>query len=243
VPRRGTTRAISKTTLVHIDGRSVSDEKLIAAANAWVAWERKYPNAKHVNQSAVALAAGYSTVPEWFDSVRFKQAVELVKFEQKVLALQARPEINTLVSDLISLGMLEAQRRLILNPSEIPATVLYGDILHKWPKMLHDLNADKLPAPTGDVFNVIVQEINMISDRRTREDLRKKLVGKLEDAVLALKPADPTAAEETIDASVIVDDDGVPAVDTTPTVEVGVDAPNTSDRSGDSSLWDDPALD
>lgn len=218
------------------------------AAREQVQWELAHPG-KKPGALTIAKTIGMSTAPEWLASTRYSQVLEIIRFESKVKELQARPEIASTISELISLGLLEAQRRLILNPSEIPATVLYGDILHKWPKMLADMSASKGPVATGDVFQTIVYEINMIQDPGVRERLRTQLVGKLENAALALNAAQANTAEVT-DAELVehvgVDsgDDSVPELVRTNTALDGPDKESgILSGASDSQLWDDPALD
>jgi hypothetical protein len=236
----GAKKAIGGITSEKLDGRSVSDEKLMKAAKVQVEYELKHPG-KKLGALTLAKAIGMTTAPEWLDSTRYGHVLEIIRFESKVKELQARPEIASTISELISLGLLEAQRRLILNPSEIPATVLYGDILHKFPKMLHDFNQNTGPVKTGDVFQTIVYEINMIQDVPTRERLRKQLIGRLNDAATALNTAVPEAVN--VDSGT-VDDGSVLIVDeSTELVSTNGSAENLSGGILDPRMWDDPALD
>ena len=244
---RGVKNLIGKTTYEVIDKRNVSDEILVKAAMVHVSMLEKSKSSREPSKLAIAKAIGYTEAPDWLNSPRFAKAVELIKFQNKVLAMQARPEINGLISELIGLGLLEAQKRLVLDPDSIPATVLYGDILHKWPKMLSDFAAGSGPVKTGDVFQTLVLNIESISDPNTRELLKKQIIGRLESAVLALKPADT----EVVDAP--DSDSPEPVVRESPMVRVGTVDSYVDESEGMGSvsadvrsyeaLFDDPALD
>jgi hypothetical protein len=239
MPAHGLRKATPATTKKSGIGSNVPEEKLVKAANLWLDQEEKFPKRKP-SAIGVAKGLGLSVAPEWLDTPRFTQTLEVIRFERKIRALAARPEIANTISELISLGLLEAQRRLILDPGSIPATVLYGDILHKWPKMLHDFQASADPVAAGDVFQTIVYEINMVQDPRAREQLRTTILGELNRAALALNPVETEVVDaETSTGDVLaVVDDGV--VDESVHVDVPEMAPGPSNMS---VVWDDPALD
>jgi len=232
-------------------GSRVPDMKLIEAANVWLNLEESTGKAPALH---VARKLGLSVAPEWLESVRFKQILEVARFRRKVMAMQARPEIAGTISELISLGLLEAQRRLILNASEIPSTVLYGDILHKWPKMLREIQAGAKPVASENVFISIVKEINLIADPAARESMRRTILGSLDAAASvvsgaltggATAPSTDTTGEPIDVEGQLVSVDGVAPVGEPLRLEsaaLPTDPPGSGTGDG-SRLWDDPATD
>lgn len=228
-------------------GSRVPDSKLFEAAEHYLTLEEKTGKAPALH---VARKLGLSVAPEWLESPRFKQVLEVTRFRRKVLAMAAQPEIAGTISELISLGLLEAHRRLILNASDIPSTVLYGDILHKWPKMLREMAQGAKPVAAENVFISIVKEINLISDPEAREKMRKQILGSLDDAASVLSGAKTgDVKEDVVDGELVesgpVRNSGVHllAESVRPVDSNPAGASGSSSVSGDPSLWDDPALD
>jgi hypothetical protein len=230
---------------------------MIEAAEYWLDQENGSSNGK-VSALAVGKSLQLSEAPEWLDSDHFRRILEVERFKRRVLEMRARPEVSTMISELIALGLLEAQKRLVLEATDIPATVLYGDILHKWPKMLREFEQGQAPVKAGDVFVSIVREINLIQDIGTRDKLKKQILGEYERAALALSPS--------ADAESVIEDESLDEPDSPSSVPVDrgqLDLePRPSDQPGQTTevphrdafaqpsgripgeqLWSDPAVD
>lgn len=216
-------------------GSRVPHEQMDKAVQYWMKVEQE------TGQAPSALAVGkwlnLSVAPEWLTSPRFIGLLEVARFQWKLRQLQARPEIVNLVNEIIDLGMIEAQKRLVLTPEEIPNTVLFGDILHKLPKMVQEFTAGTRPVQAGDVFQSVIYEINLIQDPVVREKMRTSILAELERAGMAL-----IQTGETVDAdSIAVLRDGSDTVDN-PGTELAVPTPD-SNIPDDPKLWSDPSLD
>jgi hypothetical protein len=205
-------------------GSQVPDSKLIEAAGHWLDQEKDSPSSNgKVSALAVGKSLGLSVAPEWLDSQSFRQILEVERFKRRVLEMKSRPETSSLISELIGLGLLEAQKRLVLESADIPATVLYGDILHKWPKMLREFEQGQAPVKAGDVFISIVKEINLIQDPNTREKLKRQILGEYERAALALSPP-------SVDATIVAETGRPDESDSSSSVPVGGSEPVVEPR-------------
>jgi hypothetical protein len=242
-------------------GSQVQDAKMIEAAQYWLDQEKDTSTSSgKVSALAVGKRLGLSVAPEWLESESFRRILEVERFKRRILELRSRPEISSAISELIALGLLEAQKRLVLEASDIPATVLYGDILHKWPKMLREFEQGQAPVKAGDVFVSIVREINLIQDPGTRDKLKKQILGEYERAALALNPSvDAEFVSEDVKPDDADDSSSVPVGGSQPALEPQLPR---SDQPGQSSevshrdpfaqlgarvdaeqLWSDPAVD
>lgn len=234
-------------------GSKVSEEELVKAATIWLELEGKSDSGK-VSAIAVGRRLGKSVAPEWLDSTRFQLSLELVRFNQKVSSLKGIQEISNLVGRVIDLGLIEAHRRLVLEPTSIPDTVLFGDVLHKLIKLQQEVSAGAKPIKVGDVYQIVAKEIMLLADPRDQEAMRAQIMGSIQSGMKTLQASEPSSAEEDL-----VDVVGTP-VDT-PTVEP-VPEPRTLPVGGpggrvtahgappvlppqtqEEQLWSDPALD
>lgn len=219
-------------------GSKVSEETLIQAARVYLDQEDK--NGK-VSALAVGKALGGSVAPEWLVAERFTRILEVERFKRKVLMMQARPEIGSLIQEVIDLGLLEAHKRLVLSPGEIPNSSLFGDILHKLPKMVREWTDGAAPVKAGDVFISIVKEINLMADPVERERTRQLVLGQYQRVAQAMSPD-----AETVDApdnDLLRDGAGVPTGTTVPLLAESPVPSISGDISSDSILWSDPAVD
>lgn len=218
-------------------GSRVPDLQMIEFANAWLDQEERKPGQK-VSAIATAKSCGLSVTPEWIASTRFQSILEVERFQRRVKRLQAKPELTQLIQDVIDLGLMEAQKRLVLSAGAIPDSVLFGDILHKLPKMVQDFTAGAKPVKAGDIYVTLVKEINTMTDPIAREAVRRNLLDRLDNVALALNSAD----QQVVDAELPVGDEPVlliPAPVAEP-VPSGVSA-TSPDLSDDPALWSDPA--
>jgi hypothetical protein len=222
-------------------GGKVPLEKMIEAARAYLTLEDTAPGSR-VSALAVARSINLSVAPEWLESDRFTRILETERFRRRVLQLKALPELTSLIQNVIDLGLIEAQKRLVLSPGEIPNSTLFGDILFKLPKMVQDFTAGDRPVKAADIMLTVVKEINLIGDPRTRELVRKQLMGNLDDIAKAVNDA----GSEVVDAegNDLVLDNVVPLDGSVPVDHARVTVPTLADNYGDDdALWNDPALD
>jgi hypothetical protein len=234
-------------------GSQIQDSKMIEAAGYWLDQEKESSNGK-VSALAVGKSLQLSEAPEWLESDHFRRFLEVERFKRRILELRARPEISAAIAELISLGLLEAQKRLVMEAEDIPATVLYGDILHKWPKMLREFEQGQAPVKAGDVFVSIVREINLIQDIGTRDKLKKQILGEYERAALALSPSvtvESVSPDESDSPNSVPVDRGQLDLEPRPSDQPGqtTEVPHRdsfaqpSGRLPEEQLWSDPAVD
>lgn len=229
-------------------GSRVSADLMEKAAEFWLSQEET------TGDTPSALSVGkhlsLSVAPEWLGSPRFLSILETRRFERKLLQLQARPELTNLIQQLMDLGMMEAYKRLRLTPSEIPNTVLFGDILHKWPKMLQEMTAGKTTVRAGDVFQSIVYEINLIQDPVTREKMRTSILSELEKAGRQLVDPEVIDADSVtllrgraLDVDYPGDNPSTPPPPVPARPSDPPDDPSLRPNPSLDQLWTDPSLD
>jgi hypothetical protein len=224
-------------------GGKVPFEQMVAAARVWLDLEGSKSQSR-VSALAVGKGIHLNVAPEWLDSDRFIRILEVERFRRRVLQLKALPELTSLIQNVIDLGLIEAQKRLVLSPGEIPNSTLFGDILFKLPKMVQDFTAGDKPVRAGDIMLTVVKEINLIGDPRTRDLVRKQLMGNLDDIARAVN--DAGLSQEVVDADHnLLHVDGVDDADGPNVLPLARPVLETTDGPdvADSELWSDPALD